>query len=940
MESLRVYYVERQRLVVADLQSEQDYLAGLDERHNRLNHAPGIVRGLHINVESAGHYVVEPGIAIDSFGRELVLRQPETIVVDDAATKCADVWLVYCRQPLRLRQTGRTPCSSNTFQRWTEIPRVVVVITEKKAGTTGKDNDAVSPVDGAVFLGRLNCEDTRGVDYTTLHGAEVADPGGRALMQVGPRTGWDKTGFMLSITDAAGNMTRRVVLDRRNNNSLYGTMELLEYRASRIVTAFNKAVHLLVEARRAGKTGEGIQIEEKEGMQNGKPTATFTFLNSSRETDLPASEKVTIGDDLAAMIQTLKDFNKISQLVRLRFVALLVSVFKKSVRLMVEAKSAGTALDDIKIEVVEATAGGKPTATLTFTDTSVKVGTPPSEKLTISGDPTLPADLNAMLKQVADFDKISKLVTVKIFEVIGPDTNKQRAPGVRDDRLPALTLGGGTLRLEAWPTKQESTDEDQRGCDDAPARAVLDDGDEPNGLSFLPLAQPPQGPPTPGVYMVSVTSGDLTTDQLRFDLGEKKDADNSVRFSLGAGAGPNQQLDSWLTICGNCLVTLVGGDTSDPQNPPTSVQVTGSIEQSPIKPDTTDPQFNDLLVAAWMAGLQSSVAASTIVDLAIESDLPRFVETGEPLSYTIRLTNKGGVPVPFDKLLANLSTGVINLKKQGTIPANGSITIPVTHETNQPVAGTVTIEILASGKVGNFAWQKSGPRPPASVEVVESPELDLSDLPEVVPPDTSWDHTFRVVNKTSHRLSLTEVKQTEGSVVTPFLPMPQVLEPLQTASFGPVSHPNGVKKNLTVILNVKYKWENGPQGSRERRRTIRVERQLNTQFLVPDTIPFDDDWNYSLVLTNVSAKDLKLTLLEQRLTSAAFTTPFQEIVVPAADSLLTPGQSKTLKKIAGHKVTSATDTVTLEIRARYEVEGRTFEPPHDSTEIDVEDIAG
>jgi hypothetical protein len=265
----------------------------------------------------------------------------------------------------------------------------------------------------------------------------------------------------------------------------------------------------------------------------------------------------------------------------------------------------------------------------------------------------------------------------------------------------------------------------------------------------------------------------------------------------------------------------------------------------------------------------------------------------------------------------------------------------VTHETNQAVPGNLTIEILASGKLGNFPWQKSGPQPPVSVEVVESPELDLSDVPETVPPDTQWSHVLRVVNKTSHLLSLTDARQREDAVETPLHPMPQDLLPTQTAAFDPVLHPGGVKADLTVIFSIRYRWENGPQGSQERRRTIRVEPHLNLQLMVQDAIPFDEDWHYSLVLTNVGTKDLTLITLEHRLTSVPFTTLFDPIDVSPDDQLLTPGKSKTFKRIKGLRVTKATDRVTLEIQAKYEVDGKVFEPQPDSTEIVVDgDIPG
>jgi hypothetical protein len=840
MESLRVYYVERQRLVAADLQSEQEYLAGLDERHNLSQHAPGIVRGLRIGADNAHRYVVEPGLAIDSFGRELALRKPESIIIDDA-NQCADVWLIYCRQEIRLRQPGRSPCSPNSFQRLSEIPRVFVVLTEKERAPE-------PPADGAVFLGRINPSDSPPIAYTALHGGEVADPGGRALMQVGPRTGWDKYGFMVSVADAAGNLIRRIALDRRGNNSLYGTIELLEYRASRIVSVLNNSVQLIVEARRAGTDGEDIQVKLEESKTSGGETiATLTFLNSSSET-----------------------------------------------------------------------------------------GQPPSEKLTLSA---VPAD---RAKALEEFNKNSQLVTVKVVARLPPQKDDALLPETRDDRPLALSLGGGMLKLDAWPTKATPQNDLRTGCYEPSPRANLDDGNEPNGLSFLPLPEPPKGAPTPGIYRVPSPSGDSTVDQLRFDLGEKKDADDSVRFSLGEWSGPNKKLSPWLTISGNCLFTLIGGDTSDPQNPPISFNVTGSIEQSPIKPDPTDPEFKDLLVNAWVEGLQSSISASTIIDITFEG-LPNLIETRRPWQYTVRLTNKESKEVVSDKVLETRSiagqTILNNLRTLISIPGNNSKTILVEHERGEIPAGDLTIEVRATGKVGSFPWWKSNTTDP--ITVVETPQVILTNLPDEAPPSLEWIHSVTVKNAdTQRRLTLKEVSYTEG--VNPPASLagtPVDLAPQQTARFD-VPHPGGVTSNLNVAVLARYQWVNGPEDTITELKVIEVARQLNVDSTTPSDINVSTPWTFELKFRNVSSKSLPLTInsLEQRLRIGGDPPlPFESIIF--APVQLQRRESFIADHISGIPVPAGAASVRVEVRATYEREGRTWEQLHTSDEIAVNDVA-
>jgi hypothetical protein len=74
-------------MIVGDdeLRQDQCYLMGRDERHQRALHGWGVVSGLELVLEAAGHLEVHPGAAIDGTGR--------WICVD--VTQCADLlpWL-------------------------------------------------------------------------------------------------------------------------------------------------------------------------------------------------------------------------------------------------------------------------------------------------------------------------------------------------------------------------------------------------------------------------------------------------------------------------------------------------------------------------------------------------------------------------------------------------------------------------------------------------------------------------------------------------------------------------------------------------------------------------------------------------------------------------------------------------------------------------------
>jgi hypothetical protein len=74
----RVHYFDHQFLKVHDFQAEQDYHVHMRRRHNRLLHGWGVVEGLAVNQKSPRDITIEPGMAIDSQGREIVISSPVT----------------------------------------------------------------------------------------------------------------------------------------------------------------------------------------------------------------------------------------------------------------------------------------------------------------------------------------------------------------------------------------------------------------------------------------------------------------------------------------------------------------------------------------------------------------------------------------------------------------------------------------------------------------------------------------------------------------------------------------------------------------------------------------------------------------------------------------------------------------------------------------------
>jgi hypothetical protein len=804
-ESARVYYGEGQKLRADDLHSEQAYLIALDARHLAGEHAAGIVRGLNVGSGILGDRVIQPGIAIDDAGRELSLSVAQP-APDPPAGASLDLWLVYSRRPLRLQQAGKWDCGPTAFQRWREFG--LIVTTEVAQGGA-----PASPAERALYLGRISSKSTTDIRYAALLGSLVKDPGARSLMQIGPMPGHDRNGFVINADDGSGAPTPRLLVDRRGNNVLYGSVTLLDYRACAVVPGPDNKSRILVEAKQPGPAGELIRGD-------------FAF------------------------------------------------------------DSAGT----YRLQFLRGQGG-------------------PREPLTLS----VAAGQNAL----DEFNKTSVLVRLTLLPPVDGARSLSNATII--GRSVALTPCGGMLELCAWPNP--------------PGDAGS--GKEPNGLSFLAIPNPQKVTPLPAIYSIKAADNGKPVEQLRLDLGAKKDADPTTRLAIGAT--DKAVFVSWLTVSGKCGVTLVGGDMSDTNKPPISFNVTGTIEQAPIKPDPTDPEFTNLLVLAWLSGLERSVQATTVVQLAFEN-LPTLIETGQPWSYSVRATNQGIAPVTGDKLFETRSiagqTLLTNIANQVIIPAGGNQAFPINHRANEMPAGQLSIEVRMSGKIGNFPWWKSVSTP-APIPVVNSPQIDLSDVPESVPPGAKWDHSYIVKNVSGIAINLSAATITEGSN-TSHQPVAQTLHQNETTSFGPVFHPNGISADLPVAISVDFSWENGPVSNVTSRKMIHVSADLAIDFQTPISLQVNTAWSYSLVLRNVGSRPLAIQSLKQRLSSTDFaTTPFADIPLTAPINLH-QGQSTAVTVQFGIQVPSLTTQVKLEVQPEYKRGGDTYTwEPIEFKEIDV-----
>lgn len=207
----RVRYFDRQFLRTQDFVDEQAYHLALRRRHDIGHHIWGIVSGLEPTADADGNLSVGPGVAVDGYGRTLVLAERAFLSAgdfDDRASEELDVWLLYDRTGSDRSTRGYVDCGEEgSFYRWQERPLVRFDVPDPAFpdprepesvphGDLPFDPSRTPPdevvQDWPVFLGRIRRDrsdpkktryamDLTGRPYAGLVGAAIEAPWNRAV---------------------------------------------------------------------------------------------------------------------------------------------------------------------------------------------------------------------------------------------------------------------------------------------------------------------------------------------------------------------------------------------------------------------------------------------------------------------------------------------------------------------------------------------------------------------------------------------------------------------------------------------------------------------------------------------------------------------------------------------------------------------------------------
>jgi hypothetical protein len=75
----RVHFFDGRLLTAKDFQDEQAYHLEKRRLHNRLFHPSGVVSGLEVGEAGGTTVLVQPGVAIDGLGREIIVPEEQQI---------------------------------------------------------------------------------------------------------------------------------------------------------------------------------------------------------------------------------------------------------------------------------------------------------------------------------------------------------------------------------------------------------------------------------------------------------------------------------------------------------------------------------------------------------------------------------------------------------------------------------------------------------------------------------------------------------------------------------------------------------------------------------------------------------------------------------------------------------------------------------------------
>jgi hypothetical protein len=120
-------------LTAADFQQEQEYFLARLRRRNRIMHGWGVVSGLGVGLEKGTTVVIEPGLAIDCAGNEVVVEAEVRISLTGRVGR---QYLVLCYEEVNVSEVP-TSSGGTEFSRVRESMHIEFASHNPNAGHRG-----------------------------------------------------------------------------------------------------------------------------------------------------------------------------------------------------------------------------------------------------------------------------------------------------------------------------------------------------------------------------------------------------------------------------------------------------------------------------------------------------------------------------------------------------------------------------------------------------------------------------------------------------------------------------------------------------------------------------------------------------------------------------------------------------------------------------------
>jgi hypothetical protein len=583
MAITRTAYRERQRLTADDLRTEQEYRLGLAGRHHLTHHDWGVVRGLRLLTNVHGGFTLTPGVAIDGYGREILVPEAFDLEGGDDRQpdlkRCWRLFLYYCEAPEQLppRRACQDEPAPRVAQRFawvlsessTPLPGVAADLGRARAA--GRPQ-GVQPWPLLVARFGLGCHDLEdedaplvdygGVRYVRHHASFIGSPTRRAALQLGLSSRTDVYHVLLSTRDDGSGLMRRIGIDRDTVTHVWRPLVISGAKAVG-QAAVSESRLLKIAAPMPAGIGRRIRITGVLDPSNQTLSASLLDLGAANATVRPALEAslaFAVNRPLSATV------------------------------LFGEARSAA-------FDLIDATHFA----------------------------PVPLADVRRLARRRRHEADEAPVVSAQRFSAV-------------------LKPAGGELVVRHGLRRADETAAPACG-DIARSRAAAGAPGTPV-VQFRPAAAIDADPLAREIHAVTTSLGSdpVPKTELRVSGGAEDESDASARLAIGAWADNNGTTE-WmpsLRMDGGRRVAILarpGSPTTDPL-----LEVDDTVYLPPI--GRKDPLLPDLMAMAFMAGLRQigRIAPAGVVTLAL-NDLPDPIVRGATLTYKLTVGWTAGLEV-------------------------------------------------------------------------------------------------------------------------------------------------------------------------------------------------------------------------------------------------------------------------------------------------------